>query len=400
MKGVGVFFEKIIFDYELDTQMNDNLYNLSLNIGSTSKQEAKEAINNIENNIIQKCENRDVLLPISGGLDSRFILSSVLKSNYKSLRCFTFGSYGSFEVDIARQIAIKLKLDWQYIELKSKDYITCGIEVLNKSNGILSPMHMHLYKCIKKINPSKGALLLHGYLGDPAAGDSYLSKCTDDDEVTYLLNMYIGWRDLSFIDHSAIHHIKEKLNIIYNKYLENNEKGYFCEWFKGTQRQLNLIQHIPEILKNFTEVYTPYNDDKFISRFYSLTVKDRKNRKLFLELTNEKVDVSIKGMVSTAYPFKYDILNRNKNKIFRIYSTIQYAMDYISGGKIMVFSKFIYEQQAYLLNRKLDNEVKMATEYFCKNYNIKKSQVKKTKIYRTDVLLHFVLLGNWLGREK
>ena len=58
------------------------------------------------------------VVPLSGGLDSRFILDSLLSSGSapKDVLCVTFGYPGSAEVEIARQVAGYYGCEWMYLD--------------------------------------------------------------------------------------------------------------------------------------------------------------------------------------------------------------------------------------------------------------------------------------------
>lgn len=59
---------------------------------------------------------RTILVPLSGGYDSRYLLALLAESGYPKLECFTYGRKESYEVLIAKNVAEKLKVKWTFIE--------------------------------------------------------------------------------------------------------------------------------------------------------------------------------------------------------------------------------------------------------------------------------------------
>ena len=81
----------------------------------------------------------DVLLPLSGGLDSR-LLGCLLNKNNISFEAITFGSRESSEPYVARKVARKFGIPIRYLELKNNYYKKYGDEVTWLTGGFSSPM--------------------------------------------------------------------------------------------------------------------------------------------------------------------------------------------------------------------------------------------------------------------
>ena len=64
--------------------------------------------------------DRQVLIPLSAGLDSRLIASGLKYLGAKNLVCFSYGLPNNFEASTASQIAEKLDIDWHFVPLSSK----------------------------------------------------------------------------------------------------------------------------------------------------------------------------------------------------------------------------------------------------------------------------------------
>lgn len=114
--------------------------------------------------------SQDLLIPLSGGLDSR-LLACLAQSEKLNFRSLVFGPKYSNEVTIAKEVARKLNIKLEYKELRNSYYLEYGEDVVKYTGGLSSAMHCHLYS-ILKANNLKPKYLIHGFMGDVYAGDS------------------------------------------------------------------------------------------------------------------------------------------------------------------------------------------------------------------------------------
>lgn len=67
-------------------------------------------------NIIKFANGRQIVVPLSGGYDSRLIVYMLHRLNYRNVICFTFGKNNNKEANISKQIANKLDYRWFFVE--------------------------------------------------------------------------------------------------------------------------------------------------------------------------------------------------------------------------------------------------------------------------------------------
>jgi len=66
--------------------------------------------------LIRTLHNRPIVLPLSGGYDSRYIACMLKEIKYKRVVCYTYGRSDSPEVVTSRQVAATLGYDWHFVE--------------------------------------------------------------------------------------------------------------------------------------------------------------------------------------------------------------------------------------------------------------------------------------------
>lgn len=65
--------------------------------------------------VIHYADGHCIILPLSGGLDSRLILAKLVEKKYDNLYVFTYGVKNSHEAKMARHVCEKLNVNWHYL---------------------------------------------------------------------------------------------------------------------------------------------------------------------------------------------------------------------------------------------------------------------------------------------
>lgn len=66
--------------------------------------------------LICSVHDRPIILPLSGGYDSRYIACMLKEMKYENVICYTYGRSDSHEVAASRQVAASLGYDWHFVE--------------------------------------------------------------------------------------------------------------------------------------------------------------------------------------------------------------------------------------------------------------------------------------------
>jgi len=110
----GVLYKKYYYSY---IPKECNSYDLS-----ELKHRFSEIFLSVLKKTIWNAENRQIVVPLSAGNDSRLVASGLKKLGYENVVCFSYGREGNFEVETSQKIAKKLGYKWIYIkdDLRSK----------------------------------------------------------------------------------------------------------------------------------------------------------------------------------------------------------------------------------------------------------------------------------------
>lgn len=70
--------------------------------------------------ILDHSAGRMIVVPLSGGYDSRVVISGLHHLGARNLRCFSYGLPGNFEADVAQQISQRLGCEWRFVPLNTE----------------------------------------------------------------------------------------------------------------------------------------------------------------------------------------------------------------------------------------------------------------------------------------
>jgi len=115
-------------------------------------------------------------LSLSGGFDSRVILSSMLKQGIKP-HLITMGNDQCTDVQVTRKIAATFGLKHDIISITLKDFIANSAEISKLTNGTKTAWHWHTYLYPLKAKIDKGHAFFVGTLGEFARSYYFDKGC-------------------------------------------------------------------------------------------------------------------------------------------------------------------------------------------------------------------------------
>jgi asparagine synthase (glutamine-hydrolysing) len=144
---------------------------------------------NLAKRLMEIAGGRTIVVPLSGGYDSRLVLALLVKYGYHNLHCFTYGVKSSFEVSIAKKIAAKLGVKLEVVEYSDAfvDEFFCQgefFEYLRFGANHVSLSHVQDFLAVKYLRVNKlvpdNALFAPGHSGDIFAGTHISKNITED----------------------------------------------------------------------------------------------------------------------------------------------------------------------------------------------------------------------------
>lgn len=81
------------------------------------KRQLGEVTLGILRRILDQSAGRMIVVPLSGGYDSRAVVSGLHHLGARNVRCFSYGLPGNFEADVAQRISRQLGYEWRFLPL-------------------------------------------------------------------------------------------------------------------------------------------------------------------------------------------------------------------------------------------------------------------------------------------
>lgn len=128
-----------------------------------------------------KSRNKQLIVPLSGGQDSRLIIHTLAQLQAENILCYTYGTKSSPEVQISKKIAEFYNYPWKFVEYtpdKWKNFIARDDfkELLAAANQFISTPHIQEYMALKELLRQgyleKGGIILPGFSGDFLQGSN------------------------------------------------------------------------------------------------------------------------------------------------------------------------------------------------------------------------------------
>lgn len=112
-KDDGIVLQKVrYFTYSSDNCINSSKNELLLN--------HDEILHRAFDRLIRWADNRPIVVPLSGGYDSRLVVLMLKRLQYRNIIAFSFGKPDNPEAIISRQVAKKLGIKWFFVSYDSQ----------------------------------------------------------------------------------------------------------------------------------------------------------------------------------------------------------------------------------------------------------------------------------------
>lgn len=225
-------------------------------------EEQEAAVSAIFSRIVDDAAGREILIPLSAGLDSRLILTKLKAMGYQRLRTFSYGPLGNQDAAGAARIAREVGVPWTFIPYRAREvkeyfwslermeywrYASCGASVPFMVDEVAL---RQLFSSGQFGDPSE-AMIINGQSGDFTSGGHLIGKHLErlDPETSYSLAKVI---EGILIKHYALRtctdlekrkftaHILDKIGAVEGTY-SGQELAKLYEFWEAEERQAKYV---------------------------------------------------------------------------------------------------------------------------------------------------------------
>ncbi|WP_300100625.1 asparagine synthetase B [Methanosarcina sp.] len=241
-------------------------------------------------------QGKRLIVPLSGGLDSRIIVAMLKRLGVNDVICMSYGRKGSRESEISKHVAEALGYEWLFVEYTAKKWRECytskEADLYRLLAGNLSSLpHMQDFLAVKELKIQgkipENSVFVPGHTGYGCDLPEYcLDNLANFDSETYLeasLKMHYNlweWpseQELEKIFKQRISKSTSGLEIKDNETFANA-----IEYFDFRERQAKYIINSVRVYEFFGyEWRIPLWDTELIKFFLRVAIKYRINRDLY-----------------------------------------------------------------------------------------------------------------------
>lgn len=317
---------------------------------------------NVIKRLIEYTNGRQLVLPLSGGYDSRLIASKLYELGYENVITFTYGIPGNKDSQVSKSLAESLNFDWHFVEYnedKWKEAWASGEfwEYMRFATNWRSIGHVQDWLAVKELK-NEGILNDHsifvpGHSGDFVAGshipdEVFVHKSFKKDQISQALfeDHYnispsrVVTQEQFFGEKRIQKQITLKENYLPWEFADNYERW---DW---QERQAKFICNSIRVYEYFGyDFWLPLWDKEFVEFWERIPLKLRQERKWY----NEFVDTQYKRVSLVA---SSGYANPKKSKLKKIllefvpYNSRNAISEYLNKLKKL----FSYNKNRILLN--------------------------------------------------
>lgn len=291
-----------------------------------------------------------VVVPLSGGLDSRLILAGLLNHiSAKEIVTYTFGPEKSLDFKIGNLIAEKIGTNHHAHAIKIEDY---SLDNEIKWASILKKqISLFYHPPLDIVDEFKNDNLWVGFMGDPLAGSHYQPNINTSDEAINLFSSKYGLLNRDKISKYGI-----DINSIKKAIRDSTDFSQNISHFENLDFSIRQSQFIKPHIVYSEESTLPFIDQRWVNKMLALPCELRINERFYREFMvssyKEIFSYPCKNNHGYSIASKNSIFQRVKNKFIK--NKLLYS-NYVNFDKLLKennsLSNFVKElvfQQNYI----------------------------------------------------
>jgi len=253
--------------------------------------------------LIKNANNAPIVVPISGGLDSRLVLAKLVEHGYKNVSSFSYGPNSNADARIGKDVSGQLGVPWEFVSISSKETKSFYQSDIRKeyssfADGLNTiPNYQDLlpiYKLKKTGRLSTDSLIVNGQSGDFNSGghipDSLMKReATLSDLLSELIKKHYSlWgkmlteNNTKIINENIIQLLKNSDKNSIHDSLTYNELANLYERWEFEERQIKYIINGQRVYDYFSlNWHLPLWDGEFVRFWCGVPVELRYKQKLY-----------------------------------------------------------------------------------------------------------------------
>jgi len=305
--------------------------------------------------LIESTKGRQIVVPLSGGLDSRIIVAMLKRLGAEDVICFTYGKKGNREAEISRQVAEALGYRWYFVgytrERLYDSYHSDGMQRYLEYGGNLVSLPVIqdflAVKVLKDEGKIRGdAVFVPGHSGDMLAGSHIPLDYNQPQTYTFekfledsLKKHYNLWKwdktELGSLFEGKIRKSAGDISVHDNESCANA-----IELFNFNERQAKFIVNSVRVYEFFGYQWRiPLWDAELIDFFSNVNLEQRIQQKLYVSYVRHKLFIDTFNPLFTIDCTTDLNVNKSQNRssVLRSLSNMLLSYSLLDFGWVSVY---------------------------------------------------------------
>jgi asparagine synthase (glutamine-hydrolysing) len=312
--------------------------------------------------LVRWANGRTLVVPLSGGYDSRAIILMLKKLNYKNIITFSFGLRGNKEAEISKNIATELGVPWAFAEYSNETVYGWfrsqeKIDYYRFADRLCAQPAFAALLALKELKEKclipDDSIFLPGHTVCLTSVLTPRYKCASHRLVSDIVNECYSLWSWNIISEEASIGLKRKIRKNIQEFI-NSKSGHNANSFQSwclTERQTKLIVQANSEYNFFGfDCYMPLWDSDLFDFWLTLPMDIRRGKKpfkSFVDFCGEKLDAGqINNEVYMKKPFVVFIKNFFKGIPF-LYECLKFWYRNVSLIKRMLYKDTVYFQDPW-----------------------------------------------------
>ncbi len=267
--------------------------------------------------LIDYANGRQIVIPLSGGYDSRLIATMLKRLGYGNLMGFSYGVAGNPEAACSEQVATSLGIPWRFVEYTNEGLARTWSTTQARAYRAMAANHASLphvqdWFAIKQLTEQgqiqSDAILVPGHSGDFVAGSHIppfvfgRKKFSLAELIQHLINAHMsnapGYRHGITKDGTLERRLMDRINHDFDG--ADISMANLIEVWDWQERQSKYIVNSVRVYDQFNlEWWLPLWDIEFVRFWEGVPLELRKGREWFIDWIDEQYEaISGRPLVS------------------------------------------------------------------------------------------------------
>lgn len=260
-------------------------------------QSHEEMMVRVIDRLIRFADGRNIVIPLSGGYDSRLITLMLKKRGYSDLIAFSYGRPGNHEAEVSKQVAESLGVRWEFVEYSNELwrewYESPEMKTYFDMAGNLASLpHIQDWPAVWVLKQGQripdDAIFVPGHTGDKISGS--LSKCCPKiycsreelDIVGEIMKCHYSLFDWSKKARELFLFFEKKILEVLGDLDQYPDQSSAFESWDISERQPKFIVNSLRVYEFFGyEWWIPFWDKEFMDYWCRISPENRLNQSLY-----------------------------------------------------------------------------------------------------------------------